>query len=251
MSQSERSTLKREYSLLVLMALGVAMAAALLAILAGIGSRFGWWHFRTGFALLGYGAYGGIAASLGGVTALIFALRKRRPLESVLAILAVAVGLVVAVVPANWRLTAKGLPYIHDITTDTVNPPSFAAILPLRASAPNPAVYGGPEVASEQKRAYGDLRTEVLDLPMGQAYERALAATRALGWKIIAADAGQGRIEATDTTFWFGFTDDIVIRLVPAGGRTLLDIRSVSRVGKSDVGTNARRIRAYLKKVRT
>jgi hypothetical protein len=160
-------------------------------------------------------------------------------------------GLTVAAVPLNWRLTAKSLPYIHDISTDTVNPPQFVAILPLRASSPNPATYGGPEVAAEQKRAYGDLRTEVLDLPMGQAYERALATARAMGWKIVAAEAGQGRIEATDSTFWFGFTDDIVIRLAPAGGRTLLDIRSTSRVGKSDVGTNAKRIRAFIEKVRT
>jgi hypothetical protein len=242
---------KWEYApLLSWFAVGLVMSAALLAMLAGFGSRFGWWQFRTGFALLGYAAYGALAASLIACAGLFMCLRKRQLMGSVLAMLALIAGLTVAAVPANWRLSAKSLPYIHDISTDTVNPPQFVAILPLRASSPNPATYGGPEVAAEQKRGYGDLRTEVLDLPLGQAYERALATARALGWKIIAADAAQGRIEATDTTFWFGFTDDIVIRLAPAGARTLLDIRSVSRVGKSDVGTNARRIRAFLKKVR-
>lgn len=237
-------------ALLPWLALGMVMIAALLAMLAGVGSRFGWWQFHTGFALLGYGAYGALAASLIACAGLILALRNRQLVGSFLATVALVAGLSVAAVPANWRLTAKSLPYIHDISTDTVNPPQFVAILPLRASSPNPATYGGPEVAAEQKRGYGDLRTEVLDLPLGQAYERALATARSLGWKIVAADAGQGRIEATDTTFWFGFTDDIVLRLAPAGNRTLLDIRSVSRVGKSDVGTNARRIRAFLKKVR-
>ena len=153
--------------------------------------------------------------------------------------------------PASWRLNARQLPVIHDLTTDTVQPPQFVAILPLRKDAPNPADYGGPEIAEQQKRAYPDLRTEVLDLPFGRAFDRALASARASGWRIVAAEPEQGRIEATDTTFWFGFTDDIVIRMASAGERTLLDIRSVSRVGKSDVGANARRIRSYLKRLRS
>ena len=70
-----------------------------------------------------------------------------------------------------------------------------------------------------------------------------------MGWQIVAAEAGEGRIEAIDTTFWFGFTDDIVIRITPADYRALVDIRSVSRVGRSDAGTNARRIRAYIAKL--
>jgi hypothetical protein len=139
---------------------------------------------------------------------------------------------------------------IHDITTDTANPPQFAAILPLRKDAPNPADYGGPAVAELQKKGYPDLRTEILNLPTNAAFERALATARALGWRIVAAIPEQGRIEATDTTFWFGFTDDIVIRITAAGERSLVDVRSVSRVGKSDVGTNAKRIREYLKRLR-
>ncbi|MDX1493477.1 MAG: DUF1499 domain-containing protein, partial [Longimicrobiales bacterium] len=79
---------------------------------------------------------------------------------------------------------------------------------------------------------------------------RALAAARAMGWEIIDADPDEGRIEATDRTFWFGFTDDVVIRLTPSGDRTIVDVRSKSRVGRSDVGTNARRIREYLERLR-
>ena len=233
------------------LALGVACTAALLSILAGFGSRFGLWHFRVGFTLLGYGAYGGVAAALLGIWGGILASRKRQVTGIVLALLAVVGGFVVAAVPASWRLHARQLPVIHDITTDTVHPPQFLAILPLRRDAPNPAVYAGPEVAEQQKGAYPDIRTEVLDLPSGRAFERALAAAQAAGWRIIAAEPEQGRIEATDTTFWFGFTDDIVIRITAAGERSLLDIRSVSRVGKSDVGTNARRIRSYLKQLRS
>lgn len=235
---------------LPILALGVSCAAVLLAVAAGLGSRFGWWNFRTGFTLLGYGAYGGLAAVLLGVTGAIMA-GRRRASGLVLALLAMAVGCAVAAVPLSWRLHARQLPVIHDITTDTVNPPQFVAILPLRRDAANPAIYGGYRVAEEQKKGYPDLHTEVLDLAADRAFERALAAAKAEGWHIVAAEPATGRIEATDTTFWFGFIDDIVIRLVPAGDRTLMDIRSVSRVGKSDAGTNAQRIRSYLKQLRS
>lgn len=251
MSQGEKSVNRRNASLLLPgLALGVACASSLLLMLAGVGSRFGLWPFRTGFTLLGYGAYGGVGAALLGVGGGILASRKRQVVGIILSVLAVVVGLGVAAVPASWRLNARQLPVIHDLTTDTVQPPQFVAILPLRKDAPNPAAYGGPEIAEQQKRAYPDLRTEVLDLPFGRAFDRALASARASGWRIVAAEPEQGRIEATDTTFWFGFTDDVVIRMTSAGERTLLDIRSVSRVGKSDVGTNARRIRSYLKRLR-
>jgi len=252
MSQPEKSTDHLNASLLLArVALGVAVAAGLLMMLAGVGSRLGLWHFRFGFTLLGYGAYGGVGAALLGSLGVILSGRKRQLSGIVVATLAVVIGLAAAAVPASWRMTARKLPVIHDISTDTAHPPQFVAIMPLRKDSPNPAVYGGPEVAEQQKLAYADLRTEVLDVPSGIAYDRALSTARAMGWRIVAAEPAQGRIEATDTTFWFGFTDDIVIRIVPAGDRAMMDIRSVSRVGKSDVGTNARRIREYLKRMRT
>jgi hypothetical protein len=252
MLQDEKSVNRLNASLaLPRLAMGMACASALLLMLAGVGSRFGWWHFRFGFTLLGYGAYGGVVAALLGVWGVILAVRKRQVVRGLLAVLAMFIGLVVAGVPVSWRLQAKQLPIIHDITTDMVQPPQFVAILPLRKDAPNPAVYGGPEVAEQQKNAYPDLRTEVLNLPANRAFDLALATARAAGWRIVAAEPAEGRIEATDTTFWFGFTDDIVIRITAAGERSLLDIRSVSRVGKSDVGANAKRIRSYLNRLQS
>ena len=87
-------------------------------------------------------------------------------------------------------------------------------------------------------------------MPPDRALARAEAAARALGWKIVAAAPGQGRLEATATTRWFGFKDDVVVRVTPASGGSRVDIRSVSRVGKSDLGVNARRIRAFLAALR-
>jgi disulfide bond formation protein DsbB len=250
-TEKESAPQKQPWLLLAWLAVAVAVGAALLAMLAGVGSRFGWWHFRTGFSLLGYAAYGGIAAALLGFAAAVLSGRKRHRSGVILAVAALIGGLTIAAVPASWRLQARQLPMIHDISTDTLKPPEFVAILPLRRDAPNPATYGGPAVAAAQHRAYADLRTEVLNLPLDRAFDRALATARGAGWRIVAAEPATGRIEATATTFWFGFSDDIVIRLVGAGERTMVDVRSVSRVGKSDVGTNAKRIRAYLQQLRS
>jgi uncharacterized protein (DUF1499 family) len=74
----------------------------------------------------------------------------------------------------------------------------------------------------------------------------ALQAARDMGWEIVDADPVEGRIEATDRTLWFGFADDVVIRLATTDSGTRLDVRSKSRIGGSDVGANARRIRRYL-----
>ena len=70
-----------------------------------------------------------------------------------------------------------------------------------------------------------------------------------MGWQIVDANAREGRIEATATTFWFGFKDDVVVRIVPAPGGSRVDVRSVSRVGVSDVGANAKRVRDFLQKL--
>lgn len=138
---------------------------------------------------------------------------------------------------------------INDITTDTENPPVFVSVLALRKNAPNSATYGGPKIAAQQHAAYPDIRPLISDLPPARAFERSLSVARQMGWKIVDENPAEGRIEATATTRWFGFKDDVVLRIAPAAGNgSRVDIRSVSRVGRGDVGTNARRIRTFLKK---
>jgi uncharacterized protein (DUF1499 family) len=162
------------------------------------------------------------------------------------AFIGLALGLVVAGIPWQMKLTAQRVPPIHDISTDTDRPPVFVSVLPLRQDAPNPAEYGGPDIAAQQRAAYADLKPLLLTVPPDQAFGKALAAARDMGWDIIAVDPAEGRIEATDTTFWFGFKDDVVIRVAAVDHGSRIDVRSVSRVGKSDVGTNAKRIRSYM-----
>jgi len=223
----------------------VSILAVALAVLAGFGSRFGLWHFRTGFSILKISAYAGLA----GAIIALGALALERSGSRVQAIFAVLIGLGVFSVPWNYMRTAKKVPVIHDISTNTSNPPAFVAVLPLRKDALNPAEYGGAEIAEKQKAAYPDIIPLDLKMPADQAFSKALAAAKKMGWEIVDADAKDGRIEATDMTFWFGFKDDIIVRVAGEKDGSRIDVRSVSRVGKGDVGTNAKRIRKYTKEL--
>jgi Uncharacterized protein conserved in bacteria len=225
-----------------------AVIAALLLLLAGPGVRLGLWTFRLGFSMLRWGAYLGLAAA---VVALLQLLWRRTRGPSPWPLLgALVLGLIAVGVPWYWLRLAERVPPIHDISTDTQDPPLFVAVLPLRAGAPNAATYGGDSVAMAQKQAYPDIGPlELAGATPGAAFDRALAAARHAGWAIVAADSAEGRIEATATTGWFGFKDDVVIRIRADGSASRIDVRSVSRVGGSDVGTNARRIRSYLRRV--
>jgi uncharacterized protein (DUF1499 family) len=139
----------------------------------------------------------------------------------------------------------RGLPSIHDITTDADDPPQFAALLPQRGGWASPAAYDGPVAAAQQRRAYPDIQPIYLDVPPSRALDAAAAVGRELGWDVITVDAASGTLEAVDTTFWFRFKDDIVVRVRQEAGRTRVDVRSKSRLGRGDLGANARRIRTF------
>ena len=227
----------------------LALSSAVVAILAGFGSRTGWWHFRTGFQILTWAAYGGLGSGIVGFVGCFAALWRGQRSAALLALLSLIVGLVVVGLPWHMKRTAQRVPPIHDITTDTDDPPRFAAILPLRKDAPNSVDYEGPKTAALQHKAYPDIQPVILRIPSQQAFTQALQAAEAMGWDIVARNPAEGRIEATDTTLWFGFKDDIVVRIQARGDESRVDVRSVSRVGKSDVGTNAQRLRAYVRRL--
>jgi uncharacterized protein (DUF1499 family) len=148
--------------------------------------------------------------------------------------------------PLSLQKVARTVPPIHDVTTDTEHPPAFVAILERRRGTPNPAEYDGPEVAAQQKRGYPDLGPVTLTAPPDRVLSAAEATARALGWEIVAVVPAEGRLEATATTMWFGFKDDVVVRVTPSGPGSRVDVRSKSRLGRSDLGANAKRIRAFL-----
>ncbi|MDQ3270069.1 MAG: DUF1499 domain-containing protein [Pseudomonadota bacterium] len=229
------------------LALLFSLAATMLLLMAGPGVRAGWWEFSTGFQILRWAAFTGLAGAVLALVLLAVPRIRRSGLPSLL--FALGLGLLVAYVPWQGLRKATSLPPIHDITTDTTRPPEFVAVLPLRADAPNSTRYAGAEIARAQAEAYPDIRPHTLPVPTAVAFDRAVGTARDMGWEIVAADPAQGRIEATDTTFWFGFKDDVVVRVSASGEGSRIDVRSVSRVGKSDVGANAARIREYLQRL--
>ena len=225
----------------------IALTAGLAALLSGPGTNYGLWDYRTGISVLRWAAYGGVAAAALSLIGLIASLRIVIVRGFLWALLGVIVGSFLAGLMLHWKQVAESVPRIHDITTDTTSPPEFVALLRLRKSDENSPAYGGGEVAVRQLKAYPDIIPLMLPVPSDQAFERALAVARRLGWQIIDADKTTGRIEAVATTFWFGFKDDIVIRLRQKDSGSRVDIRSESRVGVSDLGKNAERIRKFLK----
>jgi len=237
--------------LLVWIALAVALLAAIAGLASGPGNRFGWWDYRMAFGVLGWAAWSGLAGAVLSVVAIVHAARRRARTGIVLAAIGILAGALTFGLPWQLRSRAHDVPPIHDITTDTDNPPHFVAVLPLRKGVPNSVEYAGAKIAAQQKKAFPDIAPLALPVPPKQAYASCLAAARSLGWEIVAEAPGEGRIEATDTTPFFGFKDDIVIRITPAGTESRVDVRSVSRVGRSDLGTNARRLRAFLARLRS
>ena len=223
----------------------LSLLGAALLLVGPLGTRVGLWPFLIGFLML---ALSVLLSLVGASLALVGGIKTGQWL---FAATAIVVGLAVVSVPSALIMSARGKPAIHDITTDTDNPPAFVAALPLRAGAANPPEYAGPEVASQQRRAYPDIQPLVVRATAGETFDRALAAVRDLGWEVVASDRSAGRIEAVDTTFWFGFKDDIVIRLAeaPSSGGVRVDVRSKSRVGVGDLGTNANRVRELLRRL--
>lgn len=227
----------------LVVAVGFLSALALYG--AGAGYQSGLFELGQAFGILKYAALAGIS----GAGLSIFYILWQRPLGLRLAVifLSALVGLATFYLPYRQQLLAQKLPLIHDVTTDTTNPPAFVAIAPLRADAPNPAEYDGAEVAALQLAGYPDIRSKLFASTPQEVFAAAVALVESSGWTPVAADEAQGRIEATVSTRWFGFKDDVVIRIQPGtAGSTVFDMRSKSRVGLSDIGVNAARIRSFM-----
>lgn len=225
-------------------ALWLALACGAGQLLGGLGFRAGLWAYGTGISVLRWSATADLAAILLALVAVVAGWKTGHRGALGAGAFSLLVTLAVGAPAANlWRQVGD-VPRIHDITTDTDNPPRFVAVVPLRQGA-NPLDVL-PDVIAQQKKGYPDIAPVLLDATPVQAYERAEKAARALGWEIVAAVPGEGRIEATDTSLLFGFKDDIVIRVVAQGSGSRVDARSVSRVGRGDFGVNASRIRKFM-----
>ncbi|MEE2775199.1 MAG: DUF1499 domain-containing protein, partial [Acidobacteriota bacterium] len=167
------------------------------------------------------------------------------------ALQALGIGAVLAVVGFVAARGGRNVPPIHDITTNLDDPPQFVAALthPDNASRDLTYPHGGSDVPQLQREGYGDLEPIHLDGSAETSFAAAVAAANELGWEVVDEDPATGRIEATETTTIFSFVDDVVIRVRADGPGSVVDLRSTSRVGQSDLGANAARIRAFRDKI--
>lgn len=224
----------------------VGVLALVLLALAIIGNRYELVVFRT--AILGIAIAGaiGIVAVIVSLIGLVRTLGGKKT-GTGLAIAGLVIGLVAATPFTTSFLKGRSVPPIHDITTDLANPPQFVAVVPLRVASPNPLDRAAPaDLAELQAKAYPDLAPLSLQEQPGKVFDAARDVAHDMGWEIVAATPETGLIEATATTSLLRFKDDVAIRVVEKDGGTVVDVRSVSRVGMSDLGTNAQRIRTYL-----
>jgi uncharacterized protein (DUF1499 family) len=241
--------------------------------IAGLGTRFGLWDYGFGLSTMTFSwgpnllfaavGLGGLALVLAVIYRLVFGAANAPGAGGyVAAVAALAVGGAGLWYADSVRTTARTLPPIHDITTDTANPPQFSAAMVERREddgARNSVDYASkidprserplPEVQAE---AYPDIAPIDTSAEPALAYRAALGAARELGWRVTTASEDALMFEGTATTFWYGFKDDVVVRVtaLEAGG-SRIDARSVSRVGVSDLGANAARLRAFSERVRS
>jgi fatty-acyl-CoA synthase len=163
---------------------------------------------------------------------------------------------------------ARSVPPIHDISTNPSQPLVFsAAVMTARGASSNPVLdpkdatvpfdktklgpWSGRTLVDIQAEAYPTIKPLILEgVKPADAYKKIQLATKAKGWTIVSQDPSTMRLEATAQSFWFGFKDDVVLSVSGVGNGAQVDMRSVSRVGVSDLGANAKRIEAMFAAVK-
>ncbi len=224
----------------------LSLLVAIFFILSGYGYQWGIWSLGAAFSILTNTAYASIGLIVLNLAALLFVFKSGYRKGYPLLLAALLLMIVVLGTARYWQVQAESYPPIHDITTDIENPPSFDQVVALRTDAPNPPEYEGGETAEIQQEAYADLAPLFLDHTIETVFEAAVRLVEQRGWELVQANVESGIIEATEKLPWFGFKDDVVIRLDAIDSQTRVDMRSKSRIGVGDLGVNANRIQNYL-----
>ena len=226
--------------------IGAIFGAVLLPI-AAFGTRLGVWPFQIGLLLLVSGGALAAAAVVLGIVALIVATRQQRRADRGLLYISLIVAGVTAGFMGMQINAARSVPPIHDISTDTVDPPQFGeTVIAMRGKRSNPLDYDAAKLAPQQKSAYPKVEPIETPLDPAESIDRSVDVLKDMGLTIDDVDRDAGRVEATATSFWFGFKDDVVVRVRPTADGSVIDVRSTSRVGQSDIGVNAKRIEAFI-----
>lgn len=227
--------------------IGSVVAAALLPI-GALGTRLEIWTFRGGFLLLAAGTTLAAIGLVVGIAGIIAARRRKLSGDKPAVYLGTLISALIIALMGTQFVTAGSVPPIHNISTDVGDPPAFDKVATIRGPDANPLEYDAEQLAAAQQQAYPWVKTLETDREPADALAHAVRTLEEMGLELVHVNDQTGTIEATDTTFWFGFKDDVVVRIRPQadGSGSLVDMRSVSRVGQSDVGANARRIGRFL-----
>lgn len=222
--------------------LGLVLLAAGVAV-----SRLAPASFQIALGAVALGALVGVLAIMVSAAGLLTALVTGRK-GARKAMIGLVLGLGIAAPVVQAVIVGSQVPRIHDITTDLADPPQFVALEGNRGDYANPLDRTSPaDLAALQEKAYPDIQTVTINLAPARVFDAALAAARDMGWEIVDTDPDAGRIEATATTLVMQFRDDVTIRVSETQeGGSAVDMRSVSRVGESDLGANANRIRTFM-----
>lgn len=225
--------------------LGLALCLIAATAYAIVGSRNGILGYRTAFTVLRWIAQAGAVAFVISAVVLLVSMRSREAGAKLYAgVATVLLAVLVATMVLNEAAPPPG-PLLNDVTTDLDDPPRFVAVVPLRPAGSNPIEYGGAEVAANQRQVHPEVQPIESALAPDAAFARALEAAEAMGWDIVEANDARGTIEAIDTTPFFRFKDDVIVRVRATPNGSRVDLRSRSRVGLSDLGKNAARIMAF------
>jgi uncharacterized protein (DUF1499 family) len=229
-----------------------AVIGAVLLLMGGFGTRLGMWSYNGGFTVASGGILLASAGFFLGVIGYVVALRKGLNTERSSILIALLICIILLVQVGMQVNALASVPAIHNISTDTQDPPAFDALVAVRAAeGANPLVYDANVLAEPQREAYPWVQTLQLPTNPGVLLNEAVSVLEDMGLAVVNVSAEQGIIEATATTFWFGFKDDVVIRVrESAVGGSVIDVRSVSRSGQSDLGVNAKRIGTILQGLR-
>ncbi len=229
----------------------VTATSLFLALCGYLAVRLRLLDFGPSFLLMVLGLLVAWLAALAALARILKLKARHKPIEPQLG-LAVVVGILPAlIVVGSLGRAGMGTPLIHDITTDTANPPEFVLALQERKEGENPASYEGEDVANQQKAAYPHLHTLHLKADPTKVARAIRVYISRQGWRLLVANTARpNHIEAVATSRIMGFRDDIVFRLTPVADGVLVDIRSASRVGSGDLGANAKRIEKALQHLR-
>lgn len=209
------------------------------------GVRVGFIEPNTAFEILRKTVFAAIALTVITILSLVICRRECSTGCRRFFILVAIVSFVYSVMWVGLYTQKSQHPDLYDISTDLHNPPVFINIAFLRKGSDHGLTYDFSWVPV-QKQYYPDVKPLIVATPFKQTYIEALSLVKERGWDLVAQYPNAGVIEAVARTPIFGMRDDVVIRITHENSKVVVDMRSSSRIGKSDHGNNAERIRDYL-----